>query len=236
MSAAACDWPWATCLELLSDPQFVAASTGPRSVWEVPNCAPKPAPTTTQHRGRSTKDWKFLKLCNCLSPSANCLLGLVIERASDGMQVVYSTFQMSYKVGVSGITDWYRFKISYTSRCKSTHQKSQGTTRPSAICQVPADLCSVMGVLESLQGGVSSVYQVQTDLDFALLNEGSALGWCVREKRTQTRAIPLSIPRFCLDLLKNWSSAECNFRIQESRASGSLVGSQCWPSFWKGGG
>ena len=33
MSDTACGWPWTTCLELQSNPLFVAASTGPGVLW-----------------------------------------------------------------------------------------------------------------------------------------------------------------------------------------------------------
>ena len=55
MSDAACDWPWATCLELQSDPQFMAAFEEPGCVWKGPSCAPRLAFTSSGLSGRSAK-------------------------------------------------------------------------------------------------------------------------------------------------------------------------------------
>ena len=55
MSDTTCEWPWATCLELQSDPQFVAASAGPGYVQEGPTCTPRLACSSTGPRGRSAK-------------------------------------------------------------------------------------------------------------------------------------------------------------------------------------
>ena len=38
LSDVECDWPWATCLELLCCSLFMAAFTPPGCIWEIPIC------------------------------------------------------------------------------------------------------------------------------------------------------------------------------------------------------
>ena len=83
MLGAACDWPWATCLESQSSPQFVAASVGPGSVREG-KFTPRLAFTSTKPHEQVSKRSKTPQ--HLLLP-AGCLLGSVTERASGGMWV-----------------------------------------------------------------------------------------------------------------------------------------------------
>ena len=63
ISGAACCQPWDTCLELQSDPQFVAASAGPGCMGEGPSCAPRPAFSSTETGGTSAKIPRYPEIC-----------------------------------------------------------------------------------------------------------------------------------------------------------------------------
>ena len=101
ISDVAYDWPRATCLELQSNSQRVAASAGPGCTQERSSCTPMLVTTSTDPVGRSAKGPRQLEIHLHLPVPADFLLSSVTESASGSIQVAYCRF--SVQVGASGI-------------------------------------------------------------------------------------------------------------------------------------
>lgn len=105
MSGAACNWYWATCLELQIDPQFVVAFVEPGCVWERPSYVPSHC---NQYRAsdRSAEGPRLPKVhlyllaaCSVQSPNETLVVTWVVWRAlSDSL--VRSQWYSPW---------WYRF-------------------------------------------------------------------------------------------------------------------------------
>ena len=86
MSDAACGWSWETCLELQSDPQFVAASAGP-GVHGKDQTAPQYWFYHHWAWGQA-KVPRHPEIYFCPPPPANYVLGSVTKSTSGSTQII----------------------------------------------------------------------------------------------------------------------------------------------------
>ena len=93
----------ATCLELKSHSQFVAASAWCGCLWEGPSCTPRSTSFSTKHGGWLAKGPRYPDICTCL-PSLTCfLLSSSTEKAFGSTWLSWPRFSVSHQIGVSGI-------------------------------------------------------------------------------------------------------------------------------------
>lgn len=102
MQANVSDWPWKSCLEPQSFPQFVAASAVPGCVQEGSSCTPRLAFTSTGPMVVS-KSIKGPKIHLYFPWPAGSLIGSVTKRASGYTQFARGKFTVSPQLGVSGV-------------------------------------------------------------------------------------------------------------------------------------
>ena len=97
VSDGACDQFWGTCMELKSDPQFVATSALPECVQGGSGCAPRLAFTCTKLGGRSANVSRNPEVCLFLPLVDSRLLVLGTKRASGGTQVACNWFSTLWR-------------------------------------------------------------------------------------------------------------------------------------------
>lgn len=135
MSDAACNWSWATCLELPCDLQFVASSAGPGCGWEGPSCVPASSLGAGRQKAhsitRSTSTCQLPVRCWKSLWQYGQLLGL--------------GFSESPGRGACCSLGWYRFKLCARVGSEAPQQKSQGTPRPATTHLATVDLCDGRG-------------------------------------------------------------------------------------------
>ena len=125
--------------------QFVAVSAGPGCVWEGLRYTARLTFICSKLGSRSPKGPMHPEIHLHLLSPAGCLLGLVTGRASGGTRVVSGRFSVSHHVVESSVQKNDADSKSVPVLGLRLLSTSQGTPRPAATCEVPMDLCVVVG-------------------------------------------------------------------------------------------